>query len=596
MSLASGLLDMPEAPPKRSTAAFVKTNQPICAAEAMGHLELVISPAAVVSKVKMAADKAREISTATLKFKGQKRKRSWTLRQAARQFFTTTTRAETKAEFLILEARGVNTNRVPRGFWTDMSMFIGNVFTAGAIGILKGKQQAIVHKLDNTAMVAIGNKKAFRALSNATEEIVHTMEFNFKDQMRVERLHAYTSDTEVLIDHMDHMISGIDHLTAGRLSPSVVSPAELQRGLNIIAEDARRLNLTSLVKSVTEAYHLPVSVVREPKSDNITIFIHIPLGRGEHWQTFEYLPAPVWPFGHPVTLLSSDSILGMKDNSAVTVSRDEWQECTSLHNCKFCKQADIVRDLKSSCLGAIYWGLWKAAFTMCRVTDPVAQVNAIRTEDDGFWVTSPVEVDFTMICRSAGSSKATTTSPGSAGFVPLKMINNITVISVLGGVKIQVLPGCEARGGGLILRPPRDLSPEVKALHTPSFDTDSEAWPKGRFFGGAESMIDNANKILDGTPDSLDDLDENEWSVLEIVQTTILGFLVTSVVIICVIGSIVLVRARAMPRFPLQRPDRRPGDVEMNSMKTDSPDVTDPDSTDEEAGQPASADNSADNS
>ncbi len=595
MSLASGLLDKPEAPPRRSTAAFAKTGQPICAAEAMGHLELVISPAAVVNKVKTAANKAREISSEVLKLKGQKRKKSWILRQAANRFFKTTTRAEAKAEFLTLEAHGVRTNRLPRGFWTDMSMFIGNVFTAGAIGILKGKQDAIVHKLDNTAMVAIGNKKAFRALSNATVEIVHTMEFNFRDQMRVERLHSYTSDTEVLIDHMDHMIDGIDHLTAGRLSPSVVSPAELQRGLNLVAEDARRLNLTSLVKTVTEAYHLPVSVVREPKSDNITIFIHIPLGRGEHWQTFEYLPAPVWPFGHPVTLLSSDSILGMKDDSTVSVSGDEWQDCISLHDCKFCKQADIVRDVKSSCLGAIYWGLWKAAFTLCRVTDPVAQVNAIRTADDGFWVTSPVEVEFTMICRSSGGKmgleESTTAAPGSVGFVPLKLINNITVISVLGGEKIKVPPGCEARGGGLTLRPPRDLSPEIKTLHAPSFDTDSEAWPEGKFFGGAESMIDNANKILDETPDSLDDLEDSEWSALEIVQTAVLSFLVTTVIAASIVGSIALWKAKKLPSRPLQRPDKGPEDVELHSIRTESPEAP-PDPAETPAGQPASSDNS----
>ena len=545
---------------------------PICAAEAMGHLELQFEAKPLIDKAATIMEGSIKVSSALEAKRGRERARSWILRAAARRFHKAAERAVSKATSLKVEVDSLEDMNKRSSFFKEFTMFFGNVFTGGAVNYLRDDIRSIRHDVQSTVTMALNTRQGFRALSNATEEIVHQMEYNYKDETRLQRLQNFEADTHTLIDLIDDMTDGIDHLSSGRLSPSLIAPRELKRGLDRVAEDARAINLSVAAKTVTEAYHLPVSVLRTRPDESFKVFIHIPLIRNEHWDTYEYLPAPVWPLGEPVTLTSEDAFLGVKNGQSVTVTKDEWQECIPLHGCRYCKQADVVRKTKSSCLGAIYLERWEDALELCHASRPNKQVNAVRTTGNRFWVTSPTWTRITVTCAAPAADEAN--EVGEAGEAASRDIPSdpqVAHYDIRGGMMVQVDPGCEGIGGGLILRAPRDISPEVKTLSMPDFMVKELKWPKDGIYDGLRAKVQEAREVVDNEPEViLAEVDEDAWSIQDIIFAVVLGFLSLAVTALVGLVGYVMIMANRGNKRAVQRPDEAASGQEMQTFSTRS--------------------------
>lgn len=323
VSQATALTVWPTSLSAKATASFEKVKA-VCPIEGMAHLHMDLEPYKLVNR----ADAVYTNAGNMVKTLGGA---SWQIREAAKELHYTATRAKDKANQLDIELSGLaESNGIQeRGVFADAAFAIGDLFTLGGLSTLKSEIGVIAKEVTSNARAFLQAKEGFHELTNASRTMAKEITHDRRDAAKMLKLSKFTHEADLLTITLSDTVTGIDLLDSGKLSPLLINPSELKAGLDLIAEDAHKAGMRMLIRSVTEAYHLPVSVVKTPTSNNIRVFIHIPLSRTEErWEMFYFRPATTWLADKAVTFIPDERYLGIRNEQAIIMTSEEWNQCT----------------------------------------------------------------------------------------------------------------------------------------------------------------------------------------------------------------------------------------------------------------------------
>ena len=269
-----------------------------------------------------------------------------------------------------------------------------------------------------------------------------------------EVIEEVTVALDVFYNDVNRVLTGLESLSQGRLSPSLLKVRDTMKHLNDIQTKIKPHGLELGISRFEDLYKQMASTIVYSNGSMYNV-IHLDTFKtSETFDVFSFIPTP---FSHAresaFTIGTGDQLLAINRDESLffTMTYEEFEDCRPLSSeVKICPSQNVIsRDLKTSCLSSLFRGDFESAKRLCMYNKPLERELVTQLSGNEFVLHSTKENTMVKyVCRDgdAETSKTEFVS-GSVKLVIQPLCSVITPSNIIDGQLAFAadLPGFEVR-------------------------------------------------------------------------------------------------------------------------------------------------------
>ena len=191
-----------------------------------------------------------------------------------------------------------------------------------------------------------------------------------------EVLEEVTVALDVFYDDVNRVLSGLESLAQGKLSPALLKVRDTMKHLNDIQSKIKPHGLELGISRFEDLYQQMASTVVYSNGSMFNV-IHLDTYKtADTFDVFAFIPTPFSNTKESAfTVETENRLLAINRDESLffTMTHEEFENCRPLSgNVKICPSQNVVsRDLKSSCLSSLFRGDFDSAKRLCLYNRPV---------------------------------------------------------------------------------------------------------------------------------------------------------------------------------------------------------------------------------
>ena len=285
-----------------------------------------------------------------------------------------------------------------------VTSYVAPMFTSSHTGDLAaGATEDVIHEMEGLEGKAATSADRVRMLRGAVDNLTAILNSE-ADELEILAHSLFTQNQQMIIlEEQEQIIQGLSALVTGRLSPALVSPLSLDKGLQSLQLRLNISNSAFLPESRNDLYRLDASYLA---MSNRTIFLmlHIPFCQPEDMmRAFRYIPSPLQltPHHYLIPRPQQEVILATDDMSRVRLMNYvEFQDCNLINQAYYCAYSNYYSSSSSSCIYYLYTNNATGISNTCPITTAPAEDYLVQLGLVEFLIYHKEEAELILYCGS----------------------------------------------------------------------------------------------------------------------------------------------------------------------------------------------------
>ena len=203
---------------------------------------------------------------------------------------------------------------------------------------------------------------------------------------------------------LNDFLSGLIHLTEGRLSPFLIEPKRLVSSYDKVVQQARRSNLHPISEDTGILFQAPVSLSKS--NDSLSIIVHVPLYDGNLLNIYQYHSTPL-VLGNgslALTVNPNSAYLALDPHHAAgrELTADQFRSCSRYARYYHCPDTNVLsKDLSASCVYNLFIQDMAKIHDYCNLQVTTQTQFALQINDTSFQLATTEPTRLTYECHTS---------------------------------------------------------------------------------------------------------------------------------------------------------------------------------------------------
>ena len=210
-------------------------------------------------------------------------------------------------------------------------------------------------------------------------------------------------------DEMDRVTAAIQQAQLRRLSPTLLTSAQIKTLMDVVRQRTASLDAELLLENPTDLFQIETSYIFD--GSDVTLILHIPMShRGATLRLMRFHPFPLsFSSTHFLLPKPTHTLYGISSTEprlSLDLTEADLEGCYRLGHIHLCERLGVLKSKTDlSCLGAMYAQKFRQSMELCQMDLVPLSENVLQLADNWFFIYSTATFTAYVNCLNHSSAE-----------------------------------------------------------------------------------------------------------------------------------------------------------------------------------------------